>query len=154
MLKSIFAIALLGMLMAFTPRTTQQNPYFKHIDITLTSSQGCVFHVVGEASINIFRGKLTSFTGTITMSGPGACPRGTYTVSYSSLNYDNLDGGNIQTKGEMALLFDTNDLCNISSVKFIAGTPSKDTEIACDAVNSTKEVKSSLIDAIKEGDCR
>lgn len=44
-----------------------------HIDITLTSKEGCKFRIVGN--YNTWTG---SFTGTLTVSGKNGCPNGTF----------------------------------------------------------------------------
>ncbi|MNK09842.1 hypothetical protein D3C87_278240 [compost metagenome] len=45
-----------------------------HIDITLTSKEGCKFRIVGN--YNTWTG---NFTGTVTASGKDGCPKGTFT---------------------------------------------------------------------------
>ena len=60
MLKSFVAFAFMGLLMSFVPQTDKEEHFFKHIDMTLTSSQGCTFHIVGEATINMWKFKLTA----------------------------------------------------------------------------------------------
>ncbi len=55
-----------------TPGTGTPIGTGKHIDKTFTSTNGCVFHIVGE--YDIWSG---TFVGTITISGKG-CPSGTW----------------------------------------------------------------------------
>ena len=49
-----------------------------HVDITLTSNDGCKFHIVGEVEVS-WTGGFESFSGTVTASGDGPCPNGTWT---------------------------------------------------------------------------
>ena len=60
------------------------------VDITVTTSEGCQFHIVGTADVTIaipFRNStINAFTGTITMSGPGDCPQGEFNVTFGMLS--------------------------------------------------------------------
>ena len=62
-----------------------------HIDITLTSKDGCKFHIVGD--YNTWTG---SFNGSVTASGDGDCPNGTWTFGLVIPD----DDGEIQLIGE------------------------------------------------------
>jgi hypothetical protein len=61
---------------AFTKHKTTK---FKHIDITLTSNQGCIVHIVGELNFTMLPPKISSFNGTVTIGGPKGCPTGVLT---------------------------------------------------------------------------
>lgn len=54
----------------------------------------------------------------------------------------------------MTLQFDTDDVCKISTVKFNTDSQKLNTKNACETINSTTEVRSSLIAEIKEGTCK
>lgn len=143
--------------MSFSTKFNQEKPYFKHIDIILTSSQGCTFHVVGELSVN-WRLKVTGFTGTIALGGSAGCPSGTYTVNYNaSFNYDNFNEVSIPVSEQMTVEFDTDDVCSISNVKFTTNSQSQDTKNAAAKVNDTLDntpgTKTSFINEIKSGTC-
>jgi hypothetical protein len=153
MKKILIALCLFSTLMSFTTTTKESNPFFRHIDITLTSSGGCSFHVVGEASISIFHG-LTGFQGTITLGGPGSCPHGTYNVNYSSLSLEEQGYKEFTQTDDVSLRFDTNDVCAMSSVTITTTSLSQSTRDACTQFNSSDVSKSPFIDALREGQCR
>lgn len=50
-----------------------------HVDWTLTSTAGCIVHIVGDVEYTIIPPKFIGFTGTVTISGPKGCPNGTLT---------------------------------------------------------------------------
>jgi len=63
------------------------------IDIHLTSKDGCEFHILGEYS---YWGG--GFTGTVTASGSGDCPNGTWTFGLV-INDDGNGPGNVGGRG-------------------------------------------------------
>lgn len=151
----VLSIAFAGILMSFKPAIHDTKTFFKHIDLTFTSPGGCIFHVVGEANINVFKMKITSFTGTITLSGPPGCPQGTFNISMVSLQAN--DGGPENSGGGegLGLQFNTDNVCGISTVTFSASSPGQATQEASNALNGSTGFKNAFIERVKEGtDCR
>lgn len=61
----------------------------KHINHTITSNEGCKFHIVGDVEFTIIPPSFTNFKGTITMSGSGKCPNGKVTFGVANPNGEN-----------------------------------------------------------------
>ncbi len=65
------------------------------VDFTVTSSEGCTFHIVGEVDMNIAiplaNSTVNGFVGTITVGGASGCPRGTFNVSFGLVSGGNPD---------------------------------------------------------------
>jgi hypothetical protein len=154
MQKSLMIVTLFVLLVSFAPGKTARPAYFRHIDITFTSQEGCVFHLVGDATFNVLKGKITNFTGTITISGPGGCPGGTYRINYSSFHLTGEEASTYPKEGLMRMEFNTDEVCAISSVNFSTVDGSRETEFACENMNSKGGLKASLIEEIKEGSCK
>lgn len=151
----VISIAFAGMLMSFKPAVHDKKNFFKHIDLTFTSPGGCIFHIVGEADINLLKRRVTGFTGTITLSGPPGCPQGTFNVSMVTLQagYGGLVGS---AAGEsLSLQFNTDNVCSISAVTFSTDSPGEAIQEVRNTLNNSTGFKTTLIDEIKEGvDCR
>jgi len=68
------------------------------VDFTVTSTEGCTFHIVGTVDMDIHFPDLASstvngFDGTITIGGASGCPKGTFNVSFGMVSAGNPDGG-------------------------------------------------------------
>ncbi len=57
--------------------SNDENLAMLNIDITLTSKDGCEFHITGELDLT-WTGGFEGFTGTVTASGGEGCPNGTW----------------------------------------------------------------------------
>jgi hypothetical protein len=80
---------------------------FFPIDVTFTSTNGCVVHIVGDLVLGYFPFRVKSFTGTATISGSHGCPNVTLTfapkqiaISTTAVDYS----------------FDTDDPCALTTV--------------------------------------
>jgi len=152
-MKKIFVLLTIFSIMSFAPagplinkNNTAKPVREKHIDITVTSTSGCTFHIVGDVGYTILPPRLTGFTGTVTISGPGSCPHGTYTINYTALK---IQGSNYTpvSDEETSLSFDTDLICDMRTAFWNAAT-----DATTDALND-RDVNARLIEAIKEGDC-
>lgn len=85
--------------------------------------------------------RLTGFTGSVAIGGPGSCPHGTYTINYTALNYTFGD------EDEASLAFDTDLICDMTTAFWNASE-----ESVADAMNDPI-VGLKLIAAIREGEC-
>jgi hypothetical protein len=95
---------------------TREIDYFTiHVDFTATSAEGCTAHVVGEAGINWWRLKITSFTGTVTLGGPGNCPHMTLPFNWIAVEPQPLH----LTDDMIEVTFDTDDVCNLSQITWV-----------------------------------
>src|ERR1051325_7488439 len=123
-MKKIFAFLLLAVLMSFSNQNNSEKFFqsskkvFKetvadkttkiHVDFTVTSTGGCSFHIVGDLCYSIWSGHVSCFTGTVTASGSGGCPNGTWNFNWNASTPLN------QLKdGELTLALDTEVLCGM-----------------------------------------
>lgn len=120
----------------------------KHIDITVTSSNGCTFHVAGTVNYTILPPRLNGFVGTLTIGGPSYCPHQTFNINYTAFNESNVSKPN-ETKwdDEVDLIFNTDEICDLSTATWIAPDQS-----SSDAINNSG-ISEKLIEEIKEGEC-
>lgn len=68
------------------------------VDFTVTSTEGCTFHIVGTVDMDIHfpdiaNSTVNGFNGTITIGGASGCPKGTYNVSFGMVSSGNPEGG-------------------------------------------------------------
>lgn len=67
------------------------------VDFTVTSQEGCVFHIVGTVDIDIAiplsNSTVNGFVGTISISGESGCPKGTFNVSFGMVSAGGSQGG-------------------------------------------------------------
>lgn len=142
-MKKIFLLgSLFVLLMSFTLTAYQPAAdapvKAKPIDVTLTSQEGCIIHIVGDLNYSIIPPKVKGFHGTITISGPKGCPNVTLTVNY----------GNRQAEpGYASIDFDTDDICAISTVKWYGADP------VINDLQANTQLNETLIAALKEGIC-
>ena len=91
-----------------------ENMFFP-IDVTFTSNQGCVVHIVGDLTLTVsWPPKVKKFNGTVTVSGPRGCPNGTLTF------------GNVSISSNQIIVdysFDSDDPCVISNVTWSNADP-------------------------------
>ncbi|MEL6695308.1 MAG: hypothetical protein AAF135_01855 [Bacteroidota bacterium] len=82
----------------------------RHVDITLTSNEGCLLHIEGDITYTILPPNITGFSGSVTVSGEGDCPNGKVTFglvnSRESEHADkditlNLDSQNIYAMNDL-----------------------------------------------------
>ena len=101
--------AAIGAAQANSKLSLQTTVWERDIDIHLTNSAGCDVHIKGRASGGGWipsASSLTSFKGTVTLSGPGGCPQGT--ITFSAPN----QGGDVQPN------FDDPNICGATSVNW------------------------------------
>jgi hypothetical protein len=143
-MKKVFAAAsLFVFLMSFTLVENgvpgQPAPYKKkHIDISVTATNGCIIHVVGDVEYSLIPPRLLSFTGTITLNGPKDCPHSVLTVNYALRS--------TQT-GTVSLAVDQEeDLCGISKITWQSADPVYNELLADEKLNEVlvREIKSGI----------
>lgn len=93
MTKTIFgtllAVIVFTVLCSFS--TMPSKTYGKiRVDVTITSAEGCTFHIVGEVTYSIFPPRITDFDGTVTIGGGRNCPRGTFNFRRVAANMNEL----------------------------------------------------------------
>lgn len=110
----------------------------KHIDITVTASNGCTIHVVGTLNYNIIPPRVNGFTGTVTIGGPAHCPHTMLTINWAAKNSNN--------KGAR-LNFDSEDVCKINKVTWFPEDKSY-TEILND-----ENLNAAFVRELKSADC-
>jgi hypothetical protein len=74
---ALIAIAVFTILCSFSLRPSK--PFGRiHVDVTITSAEGCTFHIVGDVTYSIIPPRITDFDGSVTIGGGKNCPRGTF----------------------------------------------------------------------------
>ena len=155
-MKKIFVLSTLFVLMSFSStgytnkersngKVTDRVLRIKHIDITVTATNGCTFHVVGDLNYTLFPPRINGFQGTVTIGGGSHCPHGTFTINWAPSV--NLCFSRHQADSDVSLSFNTDVICEMTAVSWA----SSDQAVA-DALNNS-ELEQELIDAIKEGEC-
>lgn len=164
-MKKIFSVLLFVILTSFTGKNSSinyllsngkefyQDLYQKKlivipIDMTITSTNGCTFHIVGNLSVTVRipvrNSTINGFVGTVTVSGGSGCPNGTYTF-----NWTNPQEPLKRSEEEIIVEFDTEILCDLKLIEWESGN----TDI--DYVLNQQEVNNDLVQKMKNefGEC-
>lgn len=111
----------------------------KHIDITVTATNGCTIHVVGDVSYTIVPPRVQGFQGTVTIGGGSNCPHTTLTINWANKTPNSENAG---------LEFDTDITCDITTATWYS-TDQSTTDLLNDErfnIAFISEVKSGLCD--------
>lgn len=89
----------------------------KKVNVTFTSNEGCSVNINGTVSFGLIPPRFTGFSGTITLSGSGSCPKGTLTFSSASLRAG-AAGERPVPEGRVSATFDTTDASKLRKVSW------------------------------------
>lgn len=91
----------------------------RHIDVTITSVDGCTVHAVGEIGLNL---KLeVVFHGTITLGGGPGCPKAKLTFARVAVEGQGPGG---PRRPDLLVAFDDPNIERLSQLRFKKGTKS------------------------------
>lgn len=132
-MKNAIAITLLlisPMVFSFTIPKDDKNFRKSHIDITIKSTGGCTFHIVGDVDYDLCcPPKLNGFTGYVSIWGGKGCPSGNFTFSKIS--------------SELFMTFDTDNICEMTAIQWFGSNSTVAT-----ALNDAN-IKTGLLQEIK-----
>jgi hypothetical protein len=82
----------------------------KFIDVTITSTNGCIVHIIGDVEWTLIPPAITDFHGSVTISGGISCPVGTmnFRIAKPESGYNR----------DIIAKFDKKDIRKISSIKW------------------------------------
>ncbi len=109
LLSIISSILLMGYSLNQTKSLTKNTLLRKHVDVSITSTQGCTVHIVGEVDYSLIPPGINGFEGTVTISGGKGCPNGTLTFTFDER----------ATNNQLSIHLDSNEIGKISSVNWI-----------------------------------
>jgi hypothetical protein len=90
----------------------------RKVNLTMTSSEGCIFRIKGEVDYSIIPPRINHFNGTVQVSGGEGCPHGTFNFSLAAPGDDG-QGGDRTKNPDIALQIDQRNIYTLQQIKWV-----------------------------------